>query len=178
MFKISIKKLNLALGVSYLPGVGKPQQNQELNHRSHHQKSQVHRPFFWSSLSPEDLGSSGFEKEDCDTDVLNRFINKYFSFLLILTLNRSRITAWRGKPNLIRNITLYSSIHSPTTSVINSIERRIPIRDFLPRQKNILSMIFCWSPMSLMEPREFLELRLEPRDFLERRLDPLRPPGL
>ena len=63
-------KVNLAFGVARLPGVGKPDQNQELSPWSHHQKSQVHRPFFGSSLSPEDLGSLSLHEEDCDTDEL------------------------------------------------------------------------------------------------------------
>ena len=57
---------------------------------------------------------------------------------------------------------------SPSTSVVTSIERKTPIREFLPMQKNILSTILCRSPISLIEP-------WEPKEFLERRLDPLRP---
>ena len=57
---------------------------------------------------------------------------------------------------------------SPMTSMTTPIERKSPIREFLPMQKNILSIIFCRSPMSVMEP-------WEPENFLERLLDPLRP---
>ena len=78
-----LKYFNLAFSVAHLPGVEKPEQNDERNHRSQHQESQVHQPFLWSLLSSEDLGSLGLQEEDCDTDVLNRFriINEYFSFL-------------------------------------------------------------------------------------------------
>ena len=66
-------KTNLALCVARLPGVDKPEQNQEWNHGSHHQESQVHQPFLGSSLCSEDLASLGLQEEDCDTKVLNRF---------------------------------------------------------------------------------------------------------
>ena len=61
----------------------------------------------------------------------------------------------------------------PSTSITTPVEKKSPIREFLSIQKNILSMILCWSPMSLMEP-------WEPMEFLERclDLDPLRSPGL
>ena len=52
-------KLNLAFGVARLPGVEKPEKNQELSHGGHREKSQIHRPIFGSSLSPDDLGSPG-----------------------------------------------------------------------------------------------------------------------
>ena len=168
----NIFKLYLALDVACRPGVVKPQQNQELSHWSHRQKSQVDCPFFGSSLSSEDLGSPSLQEEDCDTDVLNRFKikNKDYSFLLvsILTVNRRRITAWRGKPVIISIIMVNTSETSPMTSMTTPIERKSPIRESLPMQKNTLSIIFCRSPMSLMEP-------WEPEDFLERLLDPLRP---
>ena len=58
-------------------------------------------------------------------------------------------------------------VTSPINSVITSSERKTPIRDFFFMQQQIMSIIFCLSPMSLMEPK----------DCLERRLGPLRPPG-
>ena len=147
-------KLNLALDVANLPRVGKPQQNQELSHWSHRQKCNVHRPLFRSSLSSENLGSPGLEEEDCDTNVLKRLMIKNFSFprIPILTLNRRRMTAWRGNPIFISNIIVDTSDTRPNTCMIISIEKKSPIRDFLLMQKNILSMILCWSPISLMEP--------------------------
>ena len=145
-------KLYLAFDVVCLPGIRKPQQKQEWNHWSHRQESQVHRPFFWSSLSSEYLGSSHLKKEDCDTNVLNRFniINKYFSIIPILTLNRSRRTAWVENPVHISNEMVESSDTSATTSVVTPIERKTPIREFLFIQKKILSTKVCMSPMSLM----------------------------
>ena len=97
-------------------------------------------------------------------------LNKCFSFLLIpiLTLNKSRMTAWRGKPIFISITTVDNSDTSPITVMVTSIDRKSPIREFLPMQKNILSMIFCRSPISLIEPSEH-------KEFLERRLDPLLP---
>ena len=98
-----------------------------------------------------------------------KVIRKYFSCLLIhiLTLNRSRRAAWRGNPVSSSNMMVNISDSSPISSVTTPIERKSPIREFLLMQKKILSMIFCRSPMSSMEP-------WEPDDFLERRLDPLR----
>ena len=153
--------------------MGKPQQNQELNHWSHRQESQVHRPFFWSSFSSEDLGSPHLKKEDRDTNVLNWFnvINRYFSIIPILTLNRSRRTAWVENPVHMSNEMVDSSDISAATSVVTPTERKSPIREFLFMQKKILSMIVIMSPMSLMEP-------WGPKEFLDRRLEPLRPSGL
>ena len=85
-----------------------------------------------------------------------------------LTLSRRRITPWRENPILISNMIVDTSDTSPTTSVITSIERKTPIREFLSMKKNNLSMILCFSPISWMEP-------WEPIEFLERRFDPLRP---
>lgn len=81
----------------------------------------------------------------------------------ILTLNRSRITPWRGNPIFISNIMLDTSDTKPNTSVVTSNVRNIPIREFLSMQKNILSMILCRVPISFMEPwepEEFLPLRV------------------
>ena len=54
---------------------------------------------------------------------------------------------------------------SPITCMATSIERKTPIREFLFMQNNILSMILWKVPISLMEPREFLERRLDPLLF-------------
>ena len=91
-------------------------------------------------------------------------INKYFSFLLlpILTFNRVRITPWRGNPIFISNIMVDTSETSPITCMVASIERKTPIREFLFMQNKILSKILWKVPISLMEPREFLERRLDP----------------
>ena len=93
----------------------------------------------------------------------------YFSLLLIpyLTLNRSRIIAWVENPVHMSNKMVDSSDTSAATSAVAAIERKSPIREFLLMQKNILSMIFCRSPISLMEPK-----------FLERRFEPVRPSAL
>lgn len=54
---------------------------------------------------------------------------------------------------------------SPMACMATSIERKTPIREFLFMQNNILSMILWKVPISLMEPREFLERRLDPLLF-------------
>ena len=146
--------------------MGKHEQQHELSHWRKHQKSYpyAHRPIFVSGLISKDIGSPGLYEENCDTSVLNRFkiTTQYFLLIPILTLSRSRIRPWKGKPVFIRNITVENSNTSLITSVLTSIDKKIPIREFLSMQKNILSMISCKSPISLME-------------LLERRLDPLRP---
>ena len=89
----------------------------------------------------------------------------------ILTLNRSRRTAWVENPVHMSNEMVDSSDINAATSVVTPTERKSPIREFLFMQKKILSMIFIMSPMSLMEP-------WGPKEFLDRRLEPLRPSGL
>ena len=79
-----------------------------------------------------------------------------------LTLSRRRITPWRENPILISNMIVDTSDTSPTTSVITSIERKTPIREFLSMKKSNLSRILCFSPISLIEPKEFLERRFDP----------------
>ena len=87
-----------------------------------------------------------------------------------LTLNRSRMTPCKGKPIFISNIMLDTKDTRPISVMVTSIERKSPIREFLSMQKNILSMILCRVPISLMEP-------WQPEKFLVRRLDSLGPPG-
>ena len=87
--------------------------------------------------------------------------------MFVLTLIKRRIPAWRWNPVQNSNMMVDNKERIAITSAVTVIERKTPIREFLLMQNNILSTIFCRSPISLMEP-------WEPEEFLERRLDPLR----
>ena len=85
--------------------------------------------------------------------------------MFVLTLIKRRIPAWRWNPVQNSNMMVDTKERIATTSAVTAIERKTPIREFLSMKKSNLSRILCFIPMSLMEPKE----------FLERRFDPLRP---
>ena len=59
-------------------------------------------------------------------------------------------------------MTVDTSDARPITCMDTSIDRKNPIREVLPMQKNILSIILCWSPISLIEPSELKEALSSP----------------
>ena len=70
--------------------------------------------------------------------------------MFLLTLISRRIPAWRWNPVQNSNMMVDTKERIATTSAVTAIERKTPIREFLPIQNNILSTIFCRSPISLM----------------------------
>ena len=82
--------------------------------------------------------------------------------MFVLTLIKRRIPAWRWNPVQNSNMMVDTKERIATTSAVTAIERKTPIREFLSTKKSILSMILFLSPMSLIEPKEFLERRFDP----------------